>query len=79
MPGGDALLALEAGAAVDVEGLRLAADHGVRAESLSAYRSLARARGFDLDQVLRATYRGELHEVVKRPEVRAKVGSERAR
>ena len=59
----------------DLFGLLVAAEHGVEAARISAYRSLARSRGLTLEQVLRAAFRGELREVVELPPVpRAKVG-----
>ncbi len=55
----------------DAEGLRLAAEHGVDPTRIAAYRSLAHSRGLDLEQVLRAAFRGELREVVELPKATA--------
>jgi len=54
---------------VDAEGLRLALDHGVSPERISAYRSLGRSRGLPLSDVLRAAFRNELRLVVELPAV----------
>lgn len=45
------------------EGLRIAADHGIKSSRLLAYEGLARSRGVALDEVLR----GDLREVVLLP------------
>jgi len=54
----------------DLIGMILAAEHGVEAARISAYRSLARSRGLTLEQTLRAAFRGELRDVVDLPPVR---------
>jgi hypothetical protein len=54
----------------DAVGLLIAYEHGVDATRVTAYRSLARSRGLDLEQVLRAALRGESADVVRLPEVR---------
>ena len=51
----------------DVIGLLIAADHGVSADLVAAYRSLGQSRGLGLDEVLRAAFRGELKLVVELP------------
>jgi len=51
----------------DLIGLLIAADHGVSAGQVSAYRSLGKSRGLCLDEVLRAAFRGELRQVVELP------------
>jgi len=53
----------------DLEGLRIARDHGVSPERLSAYKSLGASRGLPLGDVLRACFRGELKLVVELPVV----------
>lgn len=53
----------------DLEGLRLARDHGVDPTRLAAYRSLGRSRGLCLGDTLRAAMRGELRDVVEIPAV----------
>jgi len=55
----------------DAEGLAVAADHGIDPARLTALRSLARSRGLNLEQVLRAAMRGELRDVVELPEPRS--------
>ena len=53
----------------DLIGLLIAADHGVSADRVAAYRSLGASRGLPLDHVLRAVFRGELRMVVELPAV----------
>lgn len=55
----------------DLIGLLIAADHGVSAGQVSAYRSLGKSRGLCLDEVLRAAFRGKLRDVVRLPKARA--------
>ena len=50
----------------------VAAEHGIGTEVLGAYRGLARSRGLDLEQVVRAQLRGELADVVRLPKVNTK-------
>jgi len=51
----------------DLIGLLIAAEHGVSAGQVSAYRSLGKSRRLCLDEVLRAAFRGELRDVVELP------------
>jgi len=53
----------------DIVGLFLAAEHGIDATRISAYKSLGRSRGLALDEVLRACFRNELRDVVELPAV----------
>jgi len=53
----------------DLPGLFLAAEHGVDATRVSAYKSLGASRGLPLADVLRACFRGELAAIVRLPVV----------
>ena len=54
------------------EAARIAADQGFDDTRLIAFRGLARSRGIDLADVLRAALKGELRSVVELPAVNKK-------
>lgn len=56
----------------DLVGLFLAAEHGIDATRVSAYKSLGASRGLPLGDVLRAAFRNELRQVVELPAVEHK-------
>jgi len=61
-----AFLGSEHRGAHEDEAERIAREHGFTTDRLTAFRSLARSRGVELETVLRAALRGELRSVVER-------------